>query len=119
MPWRATTMLLVGVTPRSLALYQRLLMASIMFHHSNVRLPHKLERWLSRLIMTSRLHGIHHSTVEDEANSNWSGGLIVWLAHVGSRSTRRETDTATLCESGADASARWIGRSRTVTRTEW
>lgn len=77
-PWRAATILLVGVTPRSLALYQRLLMASIMFHHSNVKLPLTVERRLSRLIMTPRLHGIHHSTVEDELNSNWSSGLTAW-----------------------------------------
>ncbi|MEO6865913.1 MAG: sterol desaturase family protein [Gemmatimonadaceae bacterium] len=77
-PWRAATILLVGVTPRSLALYQRLLMASVMFHHSNVKLPRKIERWLGRLIMTPRLHGIHHSAAADEVNSNWSSGLIFW-----------------------------------------
>ena len=77
-PWRVAQILVIGVTPRSLALYQRLLMLSIMFHHSNVKLPLRLERWLGRLIMTPRLHGIHHSTVEDELNSNWSSGLTLW-----------------------------------------
>ena len=77
-PWRAAGILAIGVTPRSLALYQRLLMMSIMFHHSNVKLPVKFERWLSLLIMTPRLHGIHHSTVDEELNSNWSSGLALW-----------------------------------------
>ncbi len=77
-PWRAAGILVIGVTPKSLALYQRLLMLSIMFHHSNVKLPLSLERRLSWLVMTPRLHGIHHSTVEDELNSNWSSGLTVW-----------------------------------------
>lgn len=49
-----------------------------MFHHSNVKLPPNLERWLSGLIMTPQLHGIDHSTVEEEVNSNWSSGLILW-----------------------------------------
>ena len=77
-PWRAAGIVAIGVTPRSLALYQRLLMISIMFHHSNVKLPAALERWLGRFIMTPRLHGIHHSIIRDELNSNWSSGLTIW-----------------------------------------
>ena len=53
-------------------------MFSILFHHSNVELPIELERWLSRIIVTPRLHGIHHSTIRDETDSNWSSGLTLW-----------------------------------------
>lgn len=53
-------------------------MASVAFHHSNLRLPLAVERWLSRLIMTPRLHGIHHSMVVEEQDSNWSSGLTIW-----------------------------------------
>jgi sterol desaturase/sphingolipid hydroxylase (fatty acid hydroxylase superfamily) len=49
-----------------------------MFHHSNAALPAGVERWVSRLIVTPRLHGIHHSMVEAETNSNWSSGLTLW-----------------------------------------
>lgn len=77
-PWRAAQITIIGVTPRSLRIYQQLLMLSVMFHHSNVRLPAAVERWLSRFIMTPRLHGIHHSVVRDEVNSNWSSGLTIW-----------------------------------------
>jgi sterol desaturase/sphingolipid hydroxylase (fatty acid hydroxylase superfamily) len=28
--------------------------------------------------VTPRMHGIHHSIVPDETNSNWSSGLTVW-----------------------------------------
>jgi sterol desaturase/sphingolipid hydroxylase (fatty acid hydroxylase superfamily) len=55
-----------------------LLFCSILFHHSNVRLPIGLERRLSRFVMTPRLHGIHHSIIEAEAHSNWSSGLTLW-----------------------------------------
>ncbi len=77
-PWRAGSILLLGITPDVLALYQQLLMLSIMFHHSNVRIPERFERWFALLIMTPRLHGIHHSVVEDQINSNWSSGLTLW-----------------------------------------
>jgi hypothetical protein len=32
----------------------------------------------AELILTPRMHGIHHSIVERETNSNWSSGLTVW-----------------------------------------
>jgi sterol desaturase/sphingolipid hydroxylase (fatty acid hydroxylase superfamily) len=76
--WRAGQVILIGVSPRAYSAWQRLLMFSILFHHSNVELPIELERWLSRIIVTPRLHGIHHSIVRDESDSNWSSGLTLW-----------------------------------------
>jgi sterol desaturase/sphingolipid hydroxylase (fatty acid hydroxylase superfamily) len=49
-----------------------------MFHHSNIELPNGLERRLSCLIVTPRMHGIHHSMVEAETNSIGSSGLTLW-----------------------------------------
>jgi sterol desaturase/sphingolipid hydroxylase (fatty acid hydroxylase superfamily) len=53
-------------------------MVSILFHHSNVRLPLRAERALNLLVVTPRMHGIHHSTVKEETDSNWSSGLSIW-----------------------------------------
>jgi sterol desaturase/sphingolipid hydroxylase (fatty acid hydroxylase superfamily) len=77
-PWRAGQIILIGVTPSALRLWQRLTMVSVLFHHSNVRLPIRLERWLSVFVTTPRLHGIHHSIVAEEQSSNWSSGLTAW-----------------------------------------
>jgi len=77
-PWRAAQILLIGVSPQALSVWQTLLMLSILFHHSNVRLPAEAERRLNRLIVTPRMHGIHHSAVREETGSNWSSGLTVW-----------------------------------------
>ena len=76
--WRAAQILLIGVSPTSFAAWQMFLFPSILFHHSNVKLPVDLERKLNRFIVTPRLHGIHHSTVQNETDSNWSSGLTVW-----------------------------------------
>jgi sterol desaturase/sphingolipid hydroxylase (fatty acid hydroxylase superfamily) len=76
--FRAGQILLIGVSPNALQIWQNLLFLSILFHHSNVRLPKKLEENLQKIIVTPRLHGIHHSTQESEMNSNWSSGLTVW-----------------------------------------
>ena len=76
--FRAAQILLIGVSPRALKIWQNLLFLSIFFHHSNLRLPQNFEAKLQKIIMTPRLHGIHHSIKEDEMNSNWSSGLTAW-----------------------------------------
>jgi sterol desaturase/sphingolipid hydroxylase (fatty acid hydroxylase superfamily) len=77
-PWRAAQILLIGVSPLSFSVWQTLLMLSILFHHSNVRLAVEVERTLNRFVVTPRMHGIHHSTVREETDSNWSSGLTLW-----------------------------------------
>lgn len=77
-PWRAAQIAAIGVPAGTLTLWQNALLVSILFHHSNVDLPIGLERALSRVFVTPRLHGIHHSIVPAESDSNWSSGLTVW-----------------------------------------
>lgn len=77
-PWRAAQVALIGASPRALRRWNTLTMCSVLFHHSNVRLPLRVERLLALLIMTPRLHGIHHSMVREEQDSNWSSGLTIW-----------------------------------------
>ncbi len=76
--FRAGQVLLIGVSPEALNVWQTLLFLSILFHHSNVELPNAFEEKLQKIIMTPRLHGIHHSEKQDEMDSNWSSGLTVW-----------------------------------------
>ncbi|HZD54884.1 MAG TPA: sterol desaturase family protein [Candidatus Aquicultoraceae bacterium] len=71
-PWRGAQVLLLGVSPPGLSLWQTLTLLEILFHHSNVRLPIEFERRLSRVIVTPRMHGIHHSIVHEETDSNWA-----------------------------------------------
>lgn len=76
--FRAGQILLIGVSPRALEIWQNLLILSIFFHHSNIRLSADFEKKLQKIITTPRLHGIHHSEKKDERDSNWSSGLTVW-----------------------------------------
>ena len=76
--FRAGQILLIGVSPEALKIWQAALFLSVFFHHSNVKLPEKFESRLQKIITTPRLHGIHHSIEETEMNSNWSSGLTVW-----------------------------------------
>lgn len=70
-PWRAAQVVLIGAAPRSLSTWQTLTTMAILFHHSNSRLPYAVERWLCRVIVTPRMHGIHHSIILEETDANW------------------------------------------------
>ena len=69
---------LLGVALSWYVLYEALLQAANLFHHSNLRLPLALERALNLLFVTPRMHGIHHSEIEGEANSNYSVVFSFW-----------------------------------------
>ena len=68
----------IGADPTSIWLWHGLLVVAIVFHHSNTRLPLRLERLLVRVVVTPRMHGIHHSNYRNEANGNWSSLLSAW-----------------------------------------
>lgn len=78
--FRAMQLAVTGADERAHAMWQRILIVSVLFHHSNLRLPAALERTVARLIVTPRMHGIHHSTRLEETDSNWSSTLSLWDA---------------------------------------
>src|SRR5437867_141438 len=77
-PWRAAQVVVIGVSPLAFSVWQTALQVSVLFHHANVRLPLALERRLVRVVVTPRMHGIHHSTVRGETDANWSSGFTLW-----------------------------------------
>lgn len=76
--YRAAQITLIGASVYSLWLWQTILFVSILFHHSNLRLPVNFERRLVRLIVTPRMHGIHHADRRERTDSNWSSILSIW-----------------------------------------
>ena len=71
---------LIGPDRAAVTIWQTLLFPSIFFHHSKIALPMNVERALSRVIVTPRMHAIHHSTVREETDSNWSSLFSMWDA---------------------------------------
>lgn len=68
---------LIAPSPWAYAAYELVFQAGTLFHHSNVRLPIRAERLLNRFLVTPRMHGIHHSQVKEETNSNY-GTVFPW-----------------------------------------
>jgi sterol desaturase/sphingolipid hydroxylase (fatty acid hydroxylase superfamily) len=76
--WRSAQMALLGVGPTLTLVFEVVQEAATEFHHSNWRLPSGVESILNRVLVTPRMHGIHHSIVERETNSNWSVLFSCW-----------------------------------------
>jgi sterol desaturase/sphingolipid hydroxylase (fatty acid hydroxylase superfamily) len=76
--FRAVQVMLIGGPAWAYLAYETVFQLNTLFHHSNVRLPIVLERWLNLVIVTPRMHGIHHSKAFDEVNSNWSSVFSWW-----------------------------------------
>ena len=76
-PFRVAVVLLLGVPFLALLIYEIGFGCATLFHHSNWRLPLRLERTLNMVFVTPRMHGIHHSIVRRETDSNW-GTVFSW-----------------------------------------
>jgi sterol desaturase/sphingolipid hydroxylase (fatty acid hydroxylase superfamily) len=68
---------LIGPSAWAFAVYQLVFQAEVLFHHSNIRLPVGAERFLNVVLVTPRMHGIHHSQIQRENNSNF-GTVFPW-----------------------------------------
>src|SRR3954453_8279121 len=76
--FRGAAVVLVGASPLLVLIYEIIFEACTQFHHSNMKLPLKVERALNTLIVTPRMHGIHHSVVRSETDSNYSVIFSFW-----------------------------------------
>lgn len=78
LPWRLVQVWLSGVDPKSLNIWRNFFNASVLFHHSNLRLPDSWDDRLSMVFTTPAMHGVHHSKKPEERDSNWTSGLSLW-----------------------------------------
>jgi sterol desaturase/sphingolipid hydroxylase (fatty acid hydroxylase superfamily) len=114
LPFRVAQVASVGTPEEAVRLWQRLMVVSICFHHSNLHLPDAVERLLRVVVMTPRLHGIHHSIHRELRDSNWSSGLTLWdRLH---RTYRTEPWLVTRLGVGGLSPARELGSSLALPR---
>lgn len=90
---RAAIIVLLAFPLRSVLVFEALVLMAALFHHSNVRLPGRVERALSRIVVTPSIHWVHHHRVRVDTDSNYATILSLWDPLFASRSPhRREPD---------------------------
>ncbi len=87
---------LLGMRAEQVVAYELLLKPIILFHHANLRVPERLDRVLRWLIVTPRMHWVHHSRWRPETDSNYGSIFSFWDRLAGTFRFRRRFDALTL-----------------------
>jgi len=62
----------------AILVFEIILNAAAMFNHANFSLPEKIDKWVSKIIVTPTMHRVHHSTDFGESNSNYGFFFSFW-----------------------------------------
>jgi sterol desaturase/sphingolipid hydroxylase (fatty acid hydroxylase superfamily) len=90
---RASVILLLGITLMNVVVFETLVTVAAIFHHSNLKLPNKIDALLSRIIVTPSLHWVHHHALRGDTDSNYSTILCVWDRIFASRNIAKFNST--------------------------
>lgn len=69
---------LLGIRLEQLVLYESVLFLVVVFHHSNLRLPRRLDHGLLVLLVTPAMHRVHHSRLAAERTANYGAVFPYW-----------------------------------------
>ncbi len=69
---------LFGFSIQAIIVYSLVFFPVVLLHHSNIRISEAVDLFLRRLIVSPRMHRIHHSRKQVETNSNYSSVLPIW-----------------------------------------
>jgi len=75
---KISAIIFFGAPVITVIIFEVVLNMMSMFTHSNIRINEKFERILRWFITTPDMHRIHHSTVENETNSNFTFFISLW-----------------------------------------
>ncbi|MEO6949728.1 MAG: sterol desaturase family protein [Ginsengibacter sp.] len=76
--FRGAAVILIGISPLMVLIYEITFDASNQFQHSNMKIPFQFEKILNKILVTPRMHGIHHSMKRRETDSNFSIIFSFW-----------------------------------------
>ncbi len=69
---------LLGIPLGDLVLYELILEPVIIFHHSNIALPERIDRLVRAVVVSPNMHRVHHSDIPSETNSNYASIFSFW-----------------------------------------
>lgn len=76
--YKMALILVFGIDPLSVIIFEITLNGMAMFNHANVKLPLTLDRVLRWVVITPDVHRVHHSSIEAETNSNYGFNICWW-----------------------------------------
>jgi sterol desaturase/sphingolipid hydroxylase (fatty acid hydroxylase superfamily) len=76
--FKIALVVLLGISPLAVMVFEVLLSSFALVTHSNLALPGWLDRPVRALMVTPNMHRIHHSTDVDEQHRNFGFNLSLW-----------------------------------------
>lgn len=76
--YKSAWVALLGVPVLIALAFELWLNANALFNHSNIRLPHRLDKIIRYFIVTPDMHLVHHSTILSEQHRNYGFALTIW-----------------------------------------
>ncbi|MDA1070781.1 MAG: sterol desaturase family protein [Proteobacteria bacterium] len=98
---RAPLIALLAIPLPSILAYEAVALAAAGFHHTNLRMPARLERVLSWVVVTPSIHWMHHHALRADTDSNYAVVFSIWDRLMGSRSRNSRTADMPLGVEGA------------------
>jgi sterol desaturase/sphingolipid hydroxylase (fatty acid hydroxylase superfamily) len=89
-PASALVIFILGSPVSVVVAVQSLLVAAAIWEHADVILPKRLDRALAFLLVTPRLHRLHHSPDRGNHDSNYGNSLTLWDRLFGTLNDRQE-----------------------------
>jgi len=78
LPVSAFVTFLIGAPVSVVVAVQSIIVAAALWQHADIALPRGLDRALSRMIFTPRLHRLHHSPERAIHDSNFGELIVLW-----------------------------------------
>ena len=75
---KAAAVVMLGVPSIAIVIFEVALNGFALFNHANIRLPQKWDDRIGLVLITQRLHRIHHSQAKNESNSNYGFSVSWW-----------------------------------------
>ncbi|MCG7636330.1 sterol desaturase family protein [Alteromonas sp. CNT1-28] len=75
---KAAAVVILGVPAIAIVIFEVALNGFALFNHANIRLPQKWDDRIGLVLITQRLHRIHHSQAKNESNSNYGFSVSWW-----------------------------------------
>ena len=69
---------ILGTSISIIMFYQALSVVSTQFSHANIRLPKKLDRWISYFLVSPDMHKIHHHYRLPYTDNNYGNIFSIW-----------------------------------------
>ncbi len=87
---RAFVLIACAVPFSSVIIFEVMVLAFTLFHHSNVKLPEKFEAALAKIMITPSVHWVHHHAIRQDTDSNYGTIFSFWdrLFHTNSPTKR-------------------------------